>query len=160
MLSSYIVDLWHFIVKRPTLSIYDSYSASYDQIKLADAYDKNTQNAMIKVLEENYLIDYCQYQNQFRIQNHQTFIDAIQKEKITLSYSTMNTFFQCPFQYYLSQICLFKDNQSTFNQEIGTLFHLSWQMKKKLILIGEKIMIIILIIKEFYRQKKNFILQN
>ena len=118
-----LIDLWHFIVKRPTLSIYDSYSTSYDQIKLADAYDKNTQNAMIKVLEENYLIDYCQYQNQFRIQNHQTFIDAIQKEKITLSYSTMNTFFQCPYQYYLSQICLFKDNQSTFNQEIGTLFH-------------------------------------
>ena len=97
-----MIDLWHFIVKRPILSIYDSYSASYDQIKLADAYDKNTQNAMIKVLEENYLIDYCQYQNQFRIQNHQAFIDAIQKEKITLSYSTMNTLFQCPFQYYLS----------------------------------------------------------
>ncbi len=118
-----IIDLWGLNVKKITLPYYDSYSAEYDKIKLADAYDKNIQNEMVQVLEENYAIDYCQYKNAFHIVKKQEFIDSIKDQNIELSYTSLNTFFQCPFQFYLTQLCSFKDTKVTFSQEIGSLFH-------------------------------------
>lgn len=45
------------------------------------------------------------------------------KGKISLSYSRVNTFFQCPFHYYLDYIVKIDEPEDAFNFKIGHLLH-------------------------------------
>lgn len=44
-------------------------------------------------------------------------------DKLTLSYSSMNTFYKCSFRYYLDNVLKVNKFEDTFEQVVGTIFH-------------------------------------
>ena len=48
---------------------------------------------------------------------------AYLKNKLTLSYTALDTFNKCSFSYYLNNILHLKPSEENFNLKIGTLFH-------------------------------------
>ncbi len=65
-------------------------------------------------------IGYRGYDNRFKgLRNDQ----AAQKEKVILSYSSMDIFYKCRFAYYLKNILKIEDSDDTFFTKTGTLCH-------------------------------------
>ncbi|MGI6714210.1 MAG: PD-(D/E)XK nuclease family protein [Bacilli bacterium] len=87
---------------------------------LADLHDKYGENApelpsYQKLLQEG---NYRSYQNQYQVQQMLTY-----EGTLWLSYSKVNTFFQCPFHYYLDYILKIGTSEDSFNLKIGYLIH-------------------------------------
>lgn len=99
----------------------------YNQIeltKLRDDYEKfGTTSIELKNLYNHYKDnDYKTYNNKF------TGIDKVaykefKNNKLTLSYSSLDNFFKCPFKYYLSNILYVDKFQDNFNTSLGNVFH-------------------------------------
>lgn len=88
--------------------------------KLYKAYDRN---------------DYLEYDNSFKGLSNQE-IDNIKedinnvsnsskldKNKITLSYSSIDNFYKCNYKYYLDSVLGIKDSDSNFAASLGTICH-------------------------------------
>lgn len=57
--------------------------------------------------------------------NHSFKMDPIfsKADKMTLSYSAINDYYQCPFAYFIKRMCVKGDFEETFYTHLGTLFH-------------------------------------
>lgn len=100
-----------------------SYSIIKDKIRLCDKMDElikyGTKDEELSILNSNYKIDYKKYDNTFNnITNIKEYIN-----KITLSYSTLNTYMECPFKYYMTNIIKALPYEDTLSTKIGTIFH-------------------------------------
>lgn len=42
---------------------------------------------------------------------------------VELSYSQINSFYQCPFKYYVERVLKLNDEKSQFNMQLGNIFH-------------------------------------
>ena len=99
----------------------------YNKIELTKKLDTlikyNELEKNIDILYNNYQdIDYNTFNNNY----HQIDKDRIRKylnNKLTLSYSSMNTYFQCSFRYYINNILKLNKYEETFYTIIGNLFH-------------------------------------
>ncbi len=99
-----------------------AYSNQYNKLKLGtylDQYEKYgiREDALDRLRMTYPSIEYKSYQNQFKP------FKKFTKENLAISYSSLDTFFHCPFRYYVSNILNLKDKTASFNQQIGTLFH-------------------------------------
>ena len=119
-----------FLIKELKLeikTIEKDYAMTYcklqDALDLARFYDISHHTGKIyDILNQNYNIEYNQYNNQFKTVSA-SFKKEIANLNLELSYSSLNTFYQCPFHYYLSYILRLDSNQNTFIMDVGSLFH-------------------------------------
>ena len=101
-------------------------SHNYNQVYLASLLDEyvkyNTTSQTLFVLKNTYSIPYQTYDEQFDSINKEN-LYAYLKNKLTLSYTALDTFNKCSFSYYLNNILHLKPSEENFNLKIGTLFH-------------------------------------
>ena len=112
-------------IDKPEIT-YD-YSNLYNKITLASLLDEyyryGTKNDNLTLLNNTYNnIPYNTYDNRFTgIDNN--LLKEYLNNSLTLSYSTIDTFFKCPFSFYLGTILKLNIFEQTFQQFVGTLFH-------------------------------------
>lgn len=104
-----------------------SFSDSYNQLKLASMLDQfikyNKVHEDLGLLMYNYQsIPYLTYDNQFQNIDISTFRSYIH-ERLTLSYSSLDTFYHCSFRFFLANILNLEQYEETFMKMIGTMFH-------------------------------------
>ena len=99
----------------------------YNKIKLTsllDEYNKyGTKSNLLYTLDKHYNeLPYNTYSHKFtgiNVHNLHEFLD----NKITLSYSSLDKYFRCPFSFYIGNILRLNIYEETFYQLVGTLFH-------------------------------------
>ena len=72
----------------------------------------------LEILNSNYSIPYKEYDNKFK--------GLLNKEidiPIKLSYSSIKTFYECGFKYYLDNVLKLGKFEETLSQKIGNVFH-------------------------------------
>lgn len=104
-----------------------NYSNNYNKLKLASLLDNyikyNTINEDLLILNKHYQdLNYNTYNNKFTGLNINDFKEYLDN-KISLSYTKLDTYYKCPFQYYISNILKLNKYEETFYQHIGTIFH-------------------------------------
>lgn len=123
--SSIIFDLNIEVIKddKPKLN----YSNKYNKLLLSELLDNyinyNDEDERINILYPNYPeLEYKTYNNAYTKIKYQK-IENYLKKHITLSYSSMNNYFLCPFKFYIQNILKLNTNEETFPIIIGNLFH-------------------------------------
>ena len=99
----------------------------YNKIKLTsllDEYNKyGTKSNLLYTLDKHYNeLPYNTYSHKFtgiNVPNLHEFLD----NKITLSYSSLDKYFRCPFSFFIGNILRLNIYEETFYQLVGTLFH-------------------------------------
>ena len=105
---------------------YSLYSSKINKYRLSKNIDNlikyNEQNDNISLLYNNYDIPYSKYSNKYSYIDSKKIRDYL-NNTLTLSYSSMNNYYNCSFRFYLSSILkldIFEDRLSTY---IGSLLH-------------------------------------
>lgn len=98
---------------------YDKKSSQFDLIKIKDLYAKYKIVSPYKESMERYLdVAYKTYDNQFKpfhIYDADTYLKH--------SYSSLKTYINCPFSYYLQKVLKIDPFEDTFNTKLGNIFH-------------------------------------
>ena len=119
-------DTLNYSVEKITVG-HSTYSNLYNKIKLTsllDEYEKyGTTSELLYSLKNHYSnMPYKTYNNKFKGINPQSLKEFL-NNKLTLSYSSLDTYYRCPFSYYIGNILKLNVYEETFYQLIGTLFH-------------------------------------
>lgn len=120
-----LIEEMHLSLKdAPSFKI--SYSKIYDEITLATYLDDfikyGTLNKNLSLLYSSYKIPYITYDNKFKPINTNNLYKLI-NNKISLSYTSLDSYFKCNFKYYLDNILklnIYEESLATF---IGNIFH-------------------------------------
>ena len=114
-----------FIIDKET-----SYSILNDKLKLAQTFDKieiKNEDEYLNKLYSSYKLDYRTYSNTFSGIDNQLLKDYLhnkyQEGKLTLSYTSLNNFYNCGFKYYLDKILDLISDEETVALIIGNVFH-------------------------------------
>ena len=104
-----------------------NYSNLYNKIyltSLLDEYNKyGTITDDLLLLNKHYNnLPYNSYDHSYKNINKEDLSDYI-SNKLTLSYSSLNNYYKCPFSYYIENILKLNIYEETFYQIVGTLFH-------------------------------------
>lgn len=99
-----------------------SYSDDYNKLRYAKKLDEfikfGQKSEELEIFNSNYDIKYMKYNNKFKGIDKKN----IQKP-VTLSYSSLKTYNDCAFKYYIEKILKITDNESTLAIKIGVLYH-------------------------------------
>ncbi len=124
-LPSYLINSMNLKVIKNVDDI-SHYSDSINKLNLAKKYDSltkfNVLEKNIGLLSNTYKIDYKKYDNQFKPIDNKKLLEKID-DNLTLSYSNINTFYKCPFRFYVGDILKIKEYKNLFEAFIGSLFH-------------------------------------
>lgn len=124
-LPSYLINSMNLNVVLNTDDI-SYYSDKMNILNLAKKYDSlikyNVVEKNIELLSNTYDINYRKYNNQFNITNNKKLLKLLDNN-LTLSYSNINTYYKCPFKFYMSDVLHIKEYQSLFEAFVGSLFH-------------------------------------
>ena len=82
----------------------------------------NIKDNNLKVLNNNYKIDYMTYNNKFSGINKDSLYKYL-NNSFNLSYSSMDNYYHCAFKFYLSNILKLDYFEETIQIYIGNLFH-------------------------------------
>lgn len=108
------------------------YSDKLNKTKYIDKLDKlrkfNDNDSNLAELKNTYgRNNYLSYDNKFKgLSDKQTENITKQinrKDELTLSYSSMNNFFECNFKYYLDSVLKIKEPFGTYYTKLGTVCH-------------------------------------
>ena len=104
-----------------------NHSNIYNKILLAKFLDeKNKYNIIDKSLNKLYYnyqdIDYKTYDNKFTGIDKSNMYEFL-KNKLILSYSSIDNFYKCSFRFYLNNILKITPYEETFAIKIGKIFH-------------------------------------
>lgn len=84
-------------------------------------YGKVTQD--LNILYNHYKeFDYCSYNNKYKGIEKNKIQDKL-GNKLVLSYTSMNTYYECAFKYYLEYILKMNKFEDSFQIAIGNIFH-------------------------------------
>lgn len=102
-------------------------SNAYNLKELIKEKDENrkygTKTETLNKLTNHYKeIPYMNYDNTFKGINKNLLMDKL-NGKLTLSYSSMNTYYMCSFRYYLDNILKMDTFEDTFEITVGNIFH-------------------------------------
>ncbi len=105
----------------------ESYSKISDMVNLSkglDSYLKTGEvTSSLKLLYNSYDdISYNSYDNSFTGVKKNLLMDYFSKG-YNLSYSSMDSFYKCPFRYYLSHVLKLDIYEERFEAYVGSLFH-------------------------------------
>ena len=104
-----------------------NYSNKYNHLLLSEKLDNylnyNTEDKtlfpLLKTYQDN---NYMTYDNSYTGISVNKLFDYL-KGKITLSYSSMNNYFLCPFRFYIQNILKLDPFNETFATNLGNVFH-------------------------------------
>ena len=108
--------------------IEDKYNKSdlYNKIRLGESLDNyylyNEEDSNLELLNNHYDINYKSYDNSFNGIDNNIYLDFI-KKPLNISYSSMNSYNECGFKYYLGNVLRLDDYEERFSQFIGNLYH-------------------------------------
>lgn len=114
----------------------DPYTASnlYNKLRLGaklDTYNRYQEiTPMLKELYTHYKIPYQTYDNSFKGINHDTYLEHL-PYPLKLSYTSLNSYNECKFKYYLNYVLKINKFEDTFAAFIGTLYHRILQIYKR-----------------------------
>ncbi len=120
---SFIIDDLNISVLEENDDVFESYSILNDKINYAimldNYYKYGEEKDNLFVYENTYgNINYLNYDSSYKKIKEKIFTD-----KINLSYSSVNKYFECKFKYYLNKVLYLDDYEETFAAFIGNLFH-------------------------------------
>ena len=105
---------------------YSNYSKEYNKNKLIELEDRKLKYGEISditnILENTYEIPYRTYDSTFKGINIDKFYKTI-NNKMLLSYSSLNDFYECRFKFYLNRVLKISPYKQTFLAYIGSMFH-------------------------------------
>lgn len=103
-----------------------NYSEKYNKVLLIrylDLFVKyGIKNEYIKLLYSTFDISYLKYDNTYKKIDKDKFLTSI-NDKIDLSYTKVNSYYECEFKFYLDYILRLSKYEDTFPIFIGNLFH-------------------------------------
>ena len=103
-----------------------NYSNFYNKLLLGDMLDKynfyGEKDANLEKLYNTYTIPYNTYDNRFTGINNDTYLTNL-KYPLNLSYTSLNSYNECGFKYYLKYVLKIDEFESTFPAFIGSLYH-------------------------------------
>ena len=109
-----------FNAVRKNIDYHDSYSTTYDKLRLIDMYYNyfkfGYRDSNFDLFNSNYKLKYNNYSNKFSGINRDI-------DKLYLSYSKMNNYNKCAFKYYLSDILKLDIYEENFSATIGSMVH-------------------------------------
>lgn len=102
-------------------------SNNYNKLRLLSEKDDNnkygTLSSDLLTLSAHYKDEpYLTYNNKYKKINNDKLKNYLNKG-LTLSYSSMNTFYQCSFRYYLDNILKVNKYEERFDAVLGSIFH-------------------------------------
>lgn len=114
------------LLTKENIKIDYNYSNEYNKIKLVSLKDEFNKfgtitNDLLK-LNTKYKEEYLSYDNKFKNIKSDKLREFI-NNKLTLSYTSVNEYYQCAFRYYLSYILRVNKFEDTFEITIGNIFH-------------------------------------
>lgn len=114
------------LLTKESVKIDYNYSNEYNKIKLVSLKDEFNKfgtitNDLLR-LNTKYKEDYLSYDNKFKNIKSDKLREFI-NNKLTLSYTSVNEYYQCAFRYYLSYILRVNKFEDTFEITIGNIFH-------------------------------------
>ena len=119
---SFLID-GDYLVKKDCEFGYSEYSDKVNKLLLAKKIDNlikfNEKDDTLSVLNNNYKINYKEYDNGFTGVNE----SSIQEKLRTFSYSNISTYFKCPFRFYLDYFFRLNEYEESLATFIGSLFH-------------------------------------
>lgn len=102
------------------------YSKIQDTLKLTSMLDKyvkfGTKDSLLEEYYTTLKIPYAKYNHQYQPINKKD-LHGFLKEKLLLSYSSLDNFYHCKFRYYLANILKIEKYEASLQQNIGTVFH-------------------------------------
>lgn len=99
---------------------FDKYASSK---MIDDVYKIGKKDDNLKILLPNINNDYMLFDNSFKGLSKTT-IDNLIKDELNLSYTSINSFYECKFKYFLKYLLRIKENSSNVNSLfLGNLFH-------------------------------------
>lgn len=124
--SNLIADL-NFETETKKLDFSYSYSPLADKLTLSKYLDNYVKTGVVtdelKLLYSNYEdVTYNLYNNKFTGISKNLFKEYV-NGKFNLAYSSMDSFYKCPFRYYLSHILKLNIYEESFEAYIGSMFH-------------------------------------
>lgn len=102
-------------------------SELYNKIRLTSLLDEyykyGTKGELLSTLNKHYTeLPYNTYSHVFTGISRDTLHEFL-KNKLTLSYSSLDKYYKCPFSYYIGNVLRLNIYEETFYQLVGTLFH-------------------------------------
>lgn len=99
----------------------------YNKIKLTSLLDEyykyGTKSSLLSILNNHYKnLPYNTYNHTFKGISSFDLKEYLDN-KLTLSYSSLDKYFRCPFSFYIGNILKLNIYEETFYQLVGTLFH-------------------------------------
>lgn len=111
-----------------------THSNTYNKLRLAsklDTYNRYQEiTPMLKELYTHYQIDYQTYDNQFKGINQNTYLEHL-PYPLKLSYTSLNSYNECKFKYYLNYVLKVSKYEDTFQAFIGNLYHKILQLYQR-----------------------------
>lgn len=132
MYPSSIIEEYKIKVVEPEQDNY-SHSNLYNELRLGsklDTYNRYKEvSPMLKELFTHYNIPYQTYDNRFKGINHDTYLENL-PYPLKLSYTSINSYNECKFKYYLNYVLKINTYEDTFAAFIGSLYHKILQLYK------------------------------
>ncbi len=102
------------------------YSNFYNKLKLGDMLDKynlyGEKNEYLTKLYNTYKIPYNTYSNDYTGINNDTYLTNL-SYPLMVSYTSLNSYNECKFKYYIQKVLKLDEYESTFSAFIGSLYH-------------------------------------
>lgn len=110
------------------------YSNFYNKLKLGEMLDKynlyGEKDEYLEKLYNTYTIPYNTYDNKFTGINKDTYLTHLDYP-LKISYTSLNSYNECGFKYYLNCVLKLNEYESTFPAFIGSLYHEILSLYKK-----------------------------
>ena len=116
-----------FDIESKKVPIINKYSNKMNYFKLSNKLD-NLIKFSSKDDDLDYLyslyrdIKYRKFDNNFKGINKDDLLKLL-NNKLSLSYSSMNNYYKCPFRYYMENVLYLSKEEKTFALDIGNIFH-------------------------------------
>lgn len=125
LISSLNDDLDYQVVK--VEDVLSKCSNNYNQIYLTSLLDEyykygTESNNLFNLYHHYNKIPYKKYSHNYKKISKENLLKHL-NNNITLSYSSLDKYYRCPFSYYIGNILHLNIFEETFEQHIGTLFH-------------------------------------
>ena len=123
-LPSTLIDGETIILKEDTIK-YSNYSDKLNKLLYGDKLDNlikfNETSEELSILHKSYDIPYKEYKNEFDKLDSNKIKDKLSTKGY--SYSTISTYYKCPFRFYLDYFYRLEEFETTFSTFIGSAFH-------------------------------------
>lgn len=110
------------------------YSNIYNKIRLTEMLDRynlyNEKDNLLDLLNSHYKIPYNTYNNVFTGINNDLYIRSIIRP-LRMSYTSLNSYNECAFKYYLKYVLKVDSYEDTFEAFIGSMYHKILSLYKK-----------------------------